>query len=537
MHSIQAKTTLLTICAIIVAMFVATTVGVVAIKDIGSDNSEQILSLMCETGEKNLDSYLDSVEQSVGAVSAIVKNDLSNTAIDHLDEHVEKMKDIFAESATKANGVLTYYYRIDPTVSNTVTGFWYTNLDGGGFVAHEVTDINGYDLDDTTNLVWFTVPRAKGEAIWLPAYVTDNLDVRVISYNVPVYRQGTFIGVVGIEIDYTTLKEQVDNIKLYKNGYAFINDEEGNIVYHPHIQLNEGEKIQVPDGLISDDEFVTYEYDGIKKIAVWMPLRNGMRLNVSVPVAEINAGWQRLIYEVVIAAAVVLVVFSGLTILFARHFTKPLRKLTEAAEEINSGNYNVQLEYHDNDEIGILSKTVNRLIEHLRGYINDLNSLAYGDALTSVRNKGAFDLHINEIESRIKDPDDTPEFAIGIFDCDDLKTINDRYGHDKGDMYLKNSSHLICRVFEHSPVFRIGGDEFAVVLQNDDYNNRDALKKYFVEKSGEICAFAKEPWEQIRVSLGIAKYDPALDSCVEDVMRRADHFMYEDKKRHKGSAI
>ena len=79
MHSIQAKTTLLTICAIIVAMFVATTVGVVAIKDIGSDNSEQILSLMCETGEKNLDSYLDSVEQSVGAVSAIVKNDLSNT--------------------------------------------------------------------------------------------------------------------------------------------------------------------------------------------------------------------------------------------------------------------------------------------------------------------------------------------------------------------------------------------------------------------------------------------------------------------------
>ena len=64
---------------------------------------------------------------------------------------------------------------------------------------------------------------------------------------------------------------------------------------------------------------------------------------------------------------------------------------------------------------------------------------------------------------------------MGVFDCDNLKQINDQNGHDKGDIYIRAASQLICRVFAHSPVFRIGGDEFAVVLQNEDFINREDL--------------------------------------------------------------
>ena len=88
--------------------------------------------------------------------------------------------------------------------------------------------------------------------------------------------------------------------------------------------------------------------------------------------------------------------------------------------------------------------------------INALSRKVYVDALTSVKNKGAFSACIQELQEQA-DQDETIEFAIGIFDCDDLKLVNDLHGHEKGDEYLKTASCFICYVFQHSPVFRIGG--------------------------------------------------------------------------------
>ncbi len=539
MHSIQFKTMLLTVSAIVAALVVSMIIGIVSIRKIGNSSSEQILYLMCESGEKNIDSYFESVKQSVETVSTVVNGDLrdSEELTDAtLSENVEHARDIFEKAANKTLGALTYYYRIDPTVSSTVKGFWYTDVNHEGFVEHEVTDISKYDMEDTTKLVWFTVPRATGEPIWLPSYVTDNLDVRVISYNVPIYWNEVFVGVVGIEIDYSTLADLVDNIQLYNYGYAFVCDKDAKIVYHPHkniITLKEGEEINIPDGFISESNYIRYTYEGIEKQAVWLPLSNGMRLVVTVPVSQMNGNWKHLVKETIIAAAVLLVVFIVITLSLTKHITKPLRGLTELATEVNDGNYDVKLDYDKKDEIGILTRTVNKLIKHLKGYISDLNSLAYGDALTSVRNKGAFDVHVRQIQGRVDDPNDHPEFAIGIFDCDELKVINDNFGHDKGDMYLKNSSHLICRVFKCSPVYRIGGDEFAVVFQNEDYKNREELADQFVKKSAEICSFASGPWEKIRVAMGIAVYDEKIDRSVQDVIRRADELMYENKQERK----
>ena len=423
----------------------------------------------------------------------------------------------------------------DPNYSETEKGFWYVKNKTNAFEEHEVTDITKYDTQDTSKLVWFTVPKFTGKAIWLKPYITDTIEERVISYNVPIYKGNNFVGVVGIEISYLTMKKQVDAIKLHETGYAFIDDEEGNIVYHPYIDvldMDEKDIPSVPKGLLNENGVSNYTYDGSEKIGVWKSLSNGTRLNVVISLDEVNGPWQRLIVQLIIVAVAIGLVFGTLTIIFSRRITRPLRELTNAAEEINEGNYDVKLDYKGNDEIGTLTTTMNRLIEHLGGYITDLNSLAYADALTSVRNKGAYDIFMEQMQKRIDDGED-PKFAIAIFDCDSLKVINDTYGHDKGDVYIKNSCNLICRVFAKSPVFRLGGDEFAVILQNEDYLNREKLKNVFIEKSAEICAFAKEPWEKISVAIGLADYNYAEDKDVHNVARRADHLMYEDKHARK----
>ena len=92
MHSIQAKTTLLTVCAIVVAMTVATLIGVIAIKNVGDSSSEKMLLLLCQTGEKNPDYYFESVEQSVEMVSTYVKSDIESIEMDDFAAHIQRVR-------------------------------------------------------------------------------------------------------------------------------------------------------------------------------------------------------------------------------------------------------------------------------------------------------------------------------------------------------------------------------------------------------------------------------------------------------------
>ena len=164
--------------------------------------------------------------------------------------------------------------------------------------------------------------------------------------------------------------------------------------------------------------------------------------------------------------------------------------------------------------------------------VDDLNKKVYVDPLTSVRNKGAYADYMQELQDKL-DNGEEMTLAIGILDCDNLKAINDGYGHDKGDEYLKAASRLICQTFQHSPVFRIGGDEFAVILKNDDYQNREQLVETFSRKSEEICSSAENGWDEVHVAIGIAEYDPRIDESLSDTARRADKIMYENKRLGK----
>lgn len=161
--------------------------------------------------------------------------------------------------------------------------------------------------------------------------------------------------------------------------------------------------------------------------------------------------------------------------------------------------------------------------------IKDLNQRVNYDALTSVRNKGAFTEYIDNVQCRISGGE-TLSVAVAIFDCNDLKKINDQYGHEKGDEYIKNACHFICTTFRRSAVFRIGGDEFAAVLMNEDYINRDNLIDIFTNEQEAISAAASDPWNQLHIAIGLALFTPESDETLNDTIKRADELMYENKR-------
>lgn len=372
MNSMRTKVTLLAVCAMIVSLGIIAFVGAVSVKNLSNREADRTLYLMCKTGRMDLEAYFNNVEHSVKTVSTLVQGSLEDVSEENLARHVEQAADIFSQLSHQTNGVLTYYYRIDPAISETVPGFWYVNLDAKGFYKHEVTDISRFDTDDTSKLVWFTVPKASKKGIWLPPYVTDNLAVRVLSYNEPVFWQGVFIGVIGIELSYRTLAQEVENIRPYKNGYAFVLDEKGDFIYHPQINTHNmpGKPLPpAPKELLGDNEAIRYTYNGIAKDAVWMPLSNGMRLYVCAPVSEIESSWQKPIWDIIYASVVVLLIVGVVIMFLANRITKPLQDLSKAAREADKGNYDFALEYDQDDEIGVIARSFRKLVANVKDQI------------------------------------------------------------------------------------------------------------------------------------------------------------------------
>ena len=524
MHSIKTRLTAMTVCIVVIVMVIATTLGVNAIRDIGNHNAEQTLLLLCQTGQKDLDYYFQNVESSVKTVAAFVQSDLDGVEDEDLQAHIDRVSDVFQKLAYNTNGVLTYYYRIDPEVSGKVKGFWYINTDGEGFKEHEVTDITAYDTSDTSTLVWFTVPKATGKGIWLPPYITENLWARVISYNVPIYYKGQFIGVIGIEIDYSTMAEVVNHITLYDNGYAFLNSDEGSIIYHPKMDVTTMKTLpQVPNGLLSNDKFIRYSYDGVEKQAVWLPLSNGMRLVVTTPVQEINAAWHKWITEITIVFAVLLVAFIVLIVTFSRRITKPLQKLTKAAEEISEGNYDIELDDDRQDEVGILTASFKKLITELKVYIKSLNDMAYVDALTGVGNRHALRRDYQSYQGH--------EVTVAMMDLDNFKLINDTYGHDEGDRVLREVGKLLSDTFGKEYCYRYGGDEFLLIVPDisiSEFNEElETLKQ-------NKPAIDDTVWAGF--SVGFVRAALTDSGMLRKLISQADEKMYESKREKSSTA-
>ena len=169
---------------------------------------------------------------------------------------------------------------------------------------------------------------------------------------------------------------------------------------------------------------------------------------------------------------------------------------------------------------------VRREKEHLAA-LSLANEMARRDELTHTRNKTAYHEMESELQRRMDEKGEP--FGMVVCDINGLKLINDTEGHKAGDHYIKTACALICRIFQRSPVFRIGGDEFVVVLTGEDYAGREELLSGLRRQVEENIRIGEGPV----VASGMAEYRPDGDRRVEDVFNRADNWMYADKTRLK----
>ena len=156
--------------------------------------------------------------------------------------------------------------------------------------------------------------------------------------------------------------------------------------------------------------------------------------------------------------------------------------------------------------------------------LGSTRQLVYTDILTGVKSKYAYMEAKLKIDERISNGE-LKEFAIVVLDLNNLKTINDTQGHDAGDNYIKESCSIICHQFQHSPVFRIGGDEFVVLLEGEDFANRKELLEAFETQMEENMRNGRAV-----ISSGMDEYKPEENDSFSTIFERADKKMYDRKR-------
>ena len=172
---------------------------------------------------------------------------------------------------------------------------------------------------------------------------------------------------------------------------------------------------------------------------------------------------------------------------------------------------------------------------YLRAVNDSIRELSHIDALTHVKNRAAYEASLEEIRKKAENKKKY-DFGIILFDVNNLKKVNDQLGHYAGDEYIKNACKLICIAFKNSPVYRIGGDEFVVLLEGKAFEHREEELRNFMDEMNSVKDNENiSPEERVSIAYGMSVYECGSET-IDDCIKRADETMYVNKKKMKEAA-
>ena len=431
---------------------------------------------------------------------------LANDAA-YREAYLAKMKTDFSFIPVGIDGSISYYLRLRPDIAGTKGGFsmqrdearWEGAL--SPFSEREPIDLAPYSPDDAQKVGWYYIPMKSKSATWIEPYFDAVTGFYVMSYVAPLFVEGQFVGVVGMDIDFNFIIQELRRMSIYDYGYIYIMNRNNVILYHR--DLPQGSVFQ------PNPDFQEIE----------LYLTNGMWLGIAMPLSRVYDDRNYTLMNLITAILVVAMLISLSSISLASKAIKPLAGMTEAARRIASGDLNVKISYESGNELGILVRSIREMATKLEFYV-------YRDKLTGLRNAAAYMSKSNELDDKLKHFPDL-KYGVVIFDANFLKKVNDNYGHEAGNELLRRAGKVISEVFANSLTYRTGGDEYAAILEGQDYDKREELLRLFDEKvAQEQLTFAGDTLT-LSVARGLGVHEQGMDFSA--VSKRADAAMYNHK--------
>lgn len=306
---------------------------------------------------------------------------------DYADTYTETVQQAVLDFANHTNGAVTVYLRYNPNYSNPTSGIFAQrqSLDSD-LQCLTPTDFSMYDESDVEHVGWYYLPVQAKEAIWMSPYMNENVNIYMISYVVPLFAEdGTSIGVVGMDIDFSQITDLVDETTVYQSGYAFLMDASGSIMHHKNVDegtvitdldssLKKGADFLAEDG--NQGKTLEYTYKNVDKKLAFYNLDNGMKLVLTAPVSEIYSEAYGLAKMIILAMIVAFILSAVIGIVMGTGLTKPIRQLTSVIEQTAALDFRpteagAKLR-KQKDEIGDMATKIHDMRKKLRAMMENL---------------------------------------------------------------------------------------------------------------------------------------------------------------------
>ena len=546
--SLQTKFAVLILACTLFTAFIIGGVGLASSVKILDEDSARIMELTVSDAANYLNNAMRNMAECVDEGSLYASTNLLN--IDsfkdayYRESYIKEMRKILNFLVDNDKWIYSYYLQLDPDICSSDNAFCYRkSVVGGTFALVEPVDISAYNEDDS-RVSWYYLAKEQKVGVWTSVKYDPDLDINKISYIEPLFKGGTFIGAIGMDIDFSDIIDYIDKIQPYEGSSTFLLSNKGTIIYHKFLEpgtnlasiSNDFNKIsQHIRTENKNEELVSYGYRGEKRELNWRTLNNNMKLVLTTPLKSILAARSKLATRIVAAALLISMLFFVLTMNLVHRIIRPIQKLRISASKIAEGDLEVDLRPESNDEIGDLTVSFSKNVKVLKSYVEQIKGIAYIDPLTGVKSKAAYEEYIKTVKDAIKNR--KKALSIIVIDINNLKIINDAYGHAMGDKYIINCCGCFSGKFINSPMFRIGGDEFVVFLsESRDYNERYNILEY-LEHEMNFRAKADIPIEvKVSAAYGIADFDPDTSPegmTYDQLFNMADENMYKKKKEMK----
>lgn len=341
--------------------------------------------------------------------------------------------------------------------------------------------------------------------------------------------QGTVNGTIYLK-DQNTLQNTLNQHEFLYGSSVFVVDQTGTIVFHPDTErINESIAEhpliqQVLQGKSSADQIINRLGEEYFSGYAYME-HTGWGVITQTPTSVIDEPLRNLTNQIIVQSVPILVIILVLAWLVTKHVTKPINSLAKFSQEAvlsqKSAQSIQQIDVHT------YIYEIRQLCQHILRHFHLLNTQAQKDGLTGLANRRVFDYDIQAlVEQKIP-------FTLIMIDIDRFKSVNDLHGHLVGDDVIRFIATTMREVSrERDNCYRYGGEEFAILLANQDVDAAFALAERLRTK---IANTPSPTGYVVTISLGITALHEE-DQRPEDIIQRADNALYLSKKNGRNQS-
>ena len=393
MNSLKHKIIAITLLIILFTAFIIGGLSIKTTATITGIDARKLIQLTNELKSTQLNNIIRSIEQSVDTLALIATNNLidikafKQSAL-YVKDYTNSIEQSVLDFANNTQGALSVYVRYNPEFTEPTSGLLLIRSDiNSPFEKVIPTDFSMYDPSDTARVGWYYTPVQNQAATWLDPYMNSNTNVCKISYVVPIFIDGVSIGVIGMDIDFSTFQNIITETKLYDTGYAILLNADNTVLAHKDLPMGTSlheAKFSNLDAILSDlslqNTATEYNYNNERKSMNYSILENGMKLVLTAPVKEIYEHPFLLGLQIAVVSVIAILLAIILSIIFSRKLIQPITILTDIIEKTSKFNFipstNTKRLYALKDETGIMVRSVHNMRQSLRTIVGNINEVS-----------------------------------------------------------------------------------------------------------------------------------------------------------------